>query len=154
VRQLKKWIADPVENVFLQVPRALVASVLAALLNLGTVIGLVETLGLHPLAAAAVGYLVGGVLQYMLCLVWIFPATPGNHARGFVQFMLLSLIGLPVAEGVMLVAPWLHVAYPLAVVASQAVTFSWNFASRRLLLFRSTASLRTESRQLEMTGEA
>jgi putative flippase GtrA len=153
VRQLKKWIADPVESVFLQVPRAVVASVLAALLNLGAVVVLVETLGLDPLVAAAAGYLAGGVLQYVLCLVWVFPTTPGNHARGFLHFMLLSLIGLPVAEVVMLVGSWLHIAYPLAVVASQGVTFSWNFVSRRLLLCRSTATLQA-ARRLELTAKA
>ncbi len=141
VQQLKKWIADPVENVLLQLPRALAASVLAALLNLGTVVLLVDQLAwLDRYTAAAVGYLAGGMLQYVLCLFWVFPTGPaGNHATSFVQFMLLALPGLPIAEVVILGATWANLPTALAVIASQGMTFSWNFVSRKLLLFRPAA---------------
>lgn len=143
VQYVKKWVADPVENVLLQLPRALVASVLAALLNLGTVVLLVDQLRcLDRYSAAAVGYLVGVVLQYALCLLWVFPAAPvASHAAGFVQFALLSLLALPIAELVILGATWAHLPTAVAVIASQGMTFGWNFASRKLLLFRGAAEL-------------
>jgi putative flippase GtrA len=142
VHQLKKWIAAPVESVLLQVPRALASSILAAFLNLGTVVLLVDELRLlDRYTAAALGYLAGGVLQYVLCLVWVFPASPGSrHATSFLQFMLLSLLGLPIAELVIVGATWLHLPTAFAVIASQGMTFSWNFCSRKLLLFRSPSA--------------
>jgi putative flippase GtrA len=143
VQQLKMWVADPVEHVLLQLPRALVASVLAALLNLGVVVLLVEQLQwLDRYTAAAIGYLAGGVLQYILCVLWVFSATPGsNHTSGFIQFMLLSLLGLPIAELVIFGATWIRLPTWLAVIASQGMTFSWNFLSRKVLIFRQPASL-------------
>ena len=143
MHQLKKWLTDPVDNIALQVPRALVASVLAALLNLGTVVLLVDGLRLLDRYSAA-GQVAdgGGLLQYVLCLVWVFPGGHGSsHATGFLQFMLLSLLGLPIAELVIVGATWLHFPTALAVIASQGMTFSWNFLSRKILLFRGSAEL-------------
>lgn len=133
---VKKWVAEPVESIFIQVPRAFVASVLAAVLNLAIVVGLVELVGVHPLPASVIGYLAGGVLQYVLCSVWVFSNAPRSHAVGFVTFTLLSLVGMGITVGVMAVYGRLHMPYQLANVAAMGLTFVWNFSSRKLLLFK------------------
>ena len=75
-----------VETVLLQMPRALVVSALAAALDFGLLVLLVELAGWRPDLAAVLGYLVGGVLQYVLCALWVFAAAPSNNAVGFVAF--------------------------------------------------------------------
>jgi putative flippase GtrA len=139
VRQrLKKLIAHPVESTLLQMPRALVTSVLASLLSLGMVLLLVDVLRwLDRYTAFALAYLAGSVLQYALCLTWVFAgAQSRKHAAGFARFMLMSLLALPLAELVIFAATWAHFPTALAVITSQATTFGWNFFSRKLLLFR------------------
>jgi putative flippase GtrA len=131
------WLVEPVEQTLLQVPRALVASGLAALLDLALLVVLVETAGWYPLAAATLSYLAGGVLQYYLCAVWVFPAAPEKVTTGFAAFTLLSLVGLGITWVVMaLLHDGLHVNYAAAKVAALGLAFGWNFLSRKLLLFR------------------
>lgn len=136
-QNLKKWLTDPVESVFLQVPRALVASGLAALVDIALLFFLVEALGWSPIAAAVVGYLGGGVLQYVLCACWVFPSAPASAATGFAAFTVLSLVGLALTWLTMLALhDWANVHYSLAKVVALGLAFAWNFLSRKYLLFR------------------
>lgn len=136
-QQLKKWLAQPVDSLLGQVPRALFASVLAAVIDFVVLFLLVEVAGVHPLPAAITGYLVGGLLQYVLCSLWVFPAAPQNAATGFLAFTVLSLVGLGITWITMATLhDRAHVHYSLAKVAALALAFSWNFLSRKFLLFR------------------
>src|SRR5262249_34510696 len=125
----------------LQIPRALVASALAAVLDFGLLVCLVELLGWGPIPAAVVSYLAGGVLQYFLCAVWVFPSAPPNAATGFVAFTVLSLVGLGITWAVLgLLHEFGHIPYPLAKCVALGLAFTWNFSSRKLLLFKPSAA--------------
>jgi putative flippase GtrA len=133
---LKRLLTEPVESTLLQMPRALVASCLAAALDMGSLILLVERFGWNPAAAAVLGYLAGVVLQYVLCMYWVFPTTSENNA-GFAVFALFSLVGLGITWGVL--ATLCDIGgfpYPIAKIVALGIAFSWNFLSRKWLLFR------------------
>jgi putative flippase GtrA len=134
---LKQRLVGPVESVLLQLPRALVVSVLAAALDFGLLVLLVEAGGCPPALAAVAGYLAGGVVQYVLCALWVFPAAPSSVTVGFLAFTVLSLVGLALTWAVMaLLYDGGHVPYPLAKVVALGLAFNWNFFSRKFLLFR------------------
>src|SRR5262245_41449550 len=80
LRRIRQWTLAPVHSTFLQVPRALVVSGAAAALDFGLLILLVEQAHLPVVAAAVLSYLVGGVLQYVLCSRWVF-SRPVQHER-------------------------------------------------------------------------
>lgn len=133
---LKRLLTDPVESTLLQVPRALVASILAAALDVGILIALVERFSWNPAAAAVIGYMAGVVLQYVLCLFWVFPTTQDNNA-GFAVFVLFSIVGLGITWGVLrTLCDAGGFSYPVAKVAALGIAFTWNFLSRKWLLFR------------------
>ena len=140
-QQLKKWLADPVESMLLQVPRALVASAFAALIDFAILVYLVEVFSWHAAPAAVVGYLAGGAVQYVLCSIWVFGNGPANHASGFVAFTILSLVGLGITWLAMVA---LHdgarMPYPMTKVVALGLAFAWNFLSRKVLLFRAQES--------------
>jgi putative flippase GtrA len=137
VRQLGKWATAPVETTLLQVPRALVVSVLALALDVGLYELLVRQLGLHVVPAATIGYLAGGMVQYVLCSVWVFPASPVNHTVGFVAFTVLSLVGLAMTCVIVyLLYDLAGVNEFFAKIAAVGVAFTWNFLSRKFLLFK------------------
>lgn len=139
-QQFRKWFADPVESIFAQVPRALAASALAALIDTGLLVLLVESFAWHPAPAAVVGYLVGGVLQYVLCSYWVFPNAPKSVATGFMAFTILSLVGLGITWVTMLaLSDWAQLHYGFAKIAALGLAFIWNFLSRKYLLFQGSA---------------
>lgn len=136
-QQMRRWLVEPGESTLVQVPRALVVSVLAALVDVLGLFLLVEAFAWQPAAAAVVSYLAGGVLQYVLCSWWVFPNAPGNVAVGFMTFTLLSLVGLGLTWAAMTT---LHdsfrLHYGLAKFVALGLAFSWNFTSRKFLIFR------------------
>jgi putative flippase GtrA len=139
---MKHWVADPVESLALQVPRALIASVLALLVDFCVLELCLRVAGMSPIAAAVVGYLAGGVLQYVLCSVWVFSTSLKSDALGFVAFTILSLVGLGITWVVMLIAhEWLGTPVELAKCAAVGLAFTWNFLSRKYLLFNAIVSL-------------
>jgi len=136
VRKLKQWITHPVDSIFLQVPRALAVSVLALGVDFALYAAFIY-IGMPALLAALIGYLAGGVLQYVLCSWWVFSTSLKNDALGFVAFSILSLVGLAITEIVILIVhDWLGMhPYP-AKIAAVGLAFAWNFMSRKYLLFR------------------
>ena len=128
---------SPTRSLALQVPRALAVSVVAAGIDTLGYFLLVQLAGWHPLAAATLSYLVGGVVQYALCSLWVFSVVPGNATVSFLVFTALSLGGLVITWGViwLLYDQW-HIHYMVAKCAALGLAFCWNFISRKLLIFR------------------
>jgi putative flippase GtrA len=138
MKKVIRWFTAPVDSTLLQVPRALIASVLCTLLDFFLLVFLVESAGWNPLIGAILTYFAGCILQYILCAVWIFPSAPQSATFGFAAFTVLALGGLGIT--------WLTIAtlydlagmnYALAKILSLGPSFAWNFLSRKYWLFRS-----------------
>jgi putative flippase GtrA len=137
---LLHWLTAPSEHALVQVPRALAASGAAAALDMGVLVLLVSGAGWHPLPAATVSYLLGVVLQYLLCALWGFPAGPPSAPLGFTGFAVLSLVGLGITWLTLgLLHDLAHVNYALAKVVALGFAFTWNFLSRKYLIFKLAA---------------
>lgn len=136
-RQVFSVCFSPTRSTVLQVPRALVVSAIAAGIDVLIYFLLVQLAGWHPLVAATSGYLVGGVVQYLLCSLWVFSIVPHNTPASFLIFTALSLGGLVITWGViwLLFDQW-HLHYLAAKCAALVLAFCWNFISRKLLIFR------------------
>jgi putative flippase GtrA len=139
-KSIHHLLLAPVENTFLQLPRALVTSGLAATLDMVVLVLLVQAFGWHPLIAATVSYLLGGVVQYTLSAVWVFPGAPRNATVGFISFTVLSLVGLFITWVTMWCLDLVHVNYAAAKVLALGLAFFWNFLSRKYFLFKSSNS--------------
>jgi putative flippase GtrA len=138
MKKVIHWFTAPVDSTLLQVPRALIASVLCTLLDFFLLVFLVEIAGWNPLLGAILTYFAGCILQYILCALWIFPSAPQNATFGFAAFTVLALGGLAIT--------WLTIAalydlvgmnYAVAKILSLGPSFAWNFLSRKYWLFRS-----------------
>lgn len=137
VHKLKQVVADPVESIALQVPRALAVSLLALAVDFAVLELCVRILGMAAIPGAVIGYLAGGVVQYVLCSLWVFSTSLKSDALGFMAFTLLSLVGLAITWIVMLVIhDWFAFPVEVAKFAAVGLAFTWNFLSRKYLLFR------------------
>jgi putative flippase GtrA len=133
-RQLKKWLADPADSMVLQVPRALIASVLAAVVDCAILFFLADVASVDRVPAAIIGYLAGSVVQFVLCTHWVFAGVPQGAGSGFGVFLVLSLFGLIITWATIALLGELNLA--LAKIVALGLAFNWNFLSRRYLLFR------------------
>jgi putative flippase GtrA len=106
---------------------------------------LVERFEWSPVLAAVVSYLLGGVLQYVLCACWVFPAAPKSLTVGITAFTLLSLVGLGTTWATIeLVHGQLQGNYLLAKFVALGLAFAWNFLSRKYFLFGSQPATQDE----------
>jgi putative flippase GtrA len=152
VKKLKRWLADPVESIFLQVPRALAASVLALAVDFVILELCVRIIGMPAVPSALIGYLAGGLLQYVLCSLWVFSTSIKSDAVGFLAFTVLSLVGLGITWIVVLVGhEWLGLPVEVAKAAAVSLAFAWNFLSRKYLLFRAESSMAQPKEPLQHT---
>jgi putative flippase GtrA len=133
-QQTNKWLAGPVESVVVQVPRALLVSVLAAAIDCAILFFLVDIIGWNRVPSAVIGYLAGSVIQYVLCSLWVFPGASQNVATGFLTFTVLSLVGLVITWVVVALLASVHLSF--AKMVALGLAFAWNFLSRKYLLFR------------------
>lgn len=93
-------------------------------------------LGLHYLWATAAGFVVGLVVNYLLCVSWAWRGTRATTSRDFLVFSLVGLGGLGLTELLMrLAVGWAGMPPQLAKLPITAVVFLWNFALRRMLVF-------------------
>lgn len=105
--------------------------------DLATLVALVECAAIPYLGAAAVGFIVGGMVAYLLCVRFIFRYRRVQDRRlEAATFILLGLIGLAVNVGAM----WLGVEvlsfhYVVAKFAASGLSFVTNYGLRRLMLF-------------------
>ena len=112
--------------------RYLGASALALALDFGTYSGLIRLAGVDYLVAAPAGFLLGLAAVYLLSVRWVFRHRRLKDARA--EFLLFAGLGLNQAviyTGVAL----LGLGYEAAKALSAGIVFSFNFATRKLLLF-------------------
>lgn len=116
------------------------AGVVAAVFHYGTLIGLCELLDFSPVPASALGFLVGGCVNYLFNYHLTF-MSDRHHAIAVPLFLLIALVGLGLNTIAMAVlVEILSVQYVLAqVIATTLILFwhffanaRWTFASRRL----------------------
>jgi putative flippase GtrA len=136
------WLLAPTSRLLLQLPRAFVVSALAALLDMAALLAMVELCGMGVLAASSLGYLLGGLLQYILSQEWVFANSSRIRSLGslsvrFLRFQALSLVGLFITWFALYLGhERLGIHYLLVKSSALGLAFTWNFASRRVLVFR------------------
>ena len=117
--------------------RYFAASALALAIDFGIYIGLIRVMDVHYLIAAPLGFALGLATIYLLSTRWVFRERRlADRSAEFALFGLVGLAGMALNQAVLFAAvQWLAASFELAKVISAGVVFSFNFASRKLLLF-------------------
>lgn len=103
---------------------------------------LTEFLGFSYLLSGAISFTAGLIVVYLLSVFWVFERRlVRSRAAEFAIFALIGLVGLAFNEAILyLFTSLLGVYYLVSKVASVVVVFSWNFAARKWILFRTEMS--------------
>ncbi len=121
-----------------QLLKTVVASQAAFWLDFGILALLTEAAGLHYLASAAVAFLAGTTVSYVLSIVWVFDIRRvASKAAEYALFVLVGTVGLALNEVLLWVfTEPLGLHYLVSKVVAATLIFGWNFGARKLLLFR------------------
>jgi putative flippase GtrA len=113
---------------------------LAFLVDYGSLYVLTEYLGVDYLVSAALAFILGLVVNYLLSTLWVFPESRlSNKMAEFTIFASIGLVGLLLNEVIMyLCCEVLDFHYMISKLCSTGVVFFWNFFGRKLILFTKT----------------
>ena len=96
-----------------------------------------EWAGLHYLAAVPIAFVIGLAANYLIGIWLVFRRGKLSLGRELLIFVVVSLLALALTEGTMYaLTDLLNIDYRISRIASGAVTYLFNFFSRRLVLYR------------------
>ena len=126
-------------DVRIQLFRYLVSGGTAFLVDAGLLALLTECFGReHLLLWTAIAFAAGLVITYLFSILWVFNRrNMKSRAAEITVFALIGVSGLGLTELLMwLFADKAGMHYLVAKVATTVLVFFWNFAAKKLLLFR------------------
>ncbi|MHB2167717.1 GtrA family protein [Alsobacter sp. R-9] len=107
----------------------------AAVAHYGTLIGLVEGAGAGPVPATLAGYILGGVVSYLLNRRHVF-ASDRPHREATWRFAVVAGVGFVLTGLIMaLLTGRLALPYLPAQVATTGIVMLWSFAANRWWTF-------------------
>jgi len=121
-----------------QLARSVCVSLTAFGVDIGTLALLTEAAGLHYLASAAISFLLGTSLTWLLSVLWVFDVRAfRSRLAEYSLFLLVGVVGLGLNELLLWVfTDAVGLYYLLSKTIAATLVFGWNFGARRALLFR------------------
>ncbi|MFH1457409.1 MAG: GtrA family protein [Patescibacteria group bacterium] len=114
-----------------------VVGTIGAIIDIGGLFVLVEFVHIHYLLAATISFTVAVINSYFLNKYWTFQNKGNNHAKQFVIFVLVSVVGLLINLGVMYsLVEWLAVWYLLSKAIASIIVLFWNFFMNKYVTFK------------------
>lgn len=109
---------------------------IAALGHYGTLIGLVEGVGVRPVPATLAGFVVGGIVSYVLNRRHTFASERPHHEATW-RFVLVAAVGFVLTGLLMhLCVDRLGAPYIPAQLVITGVVLVWTFIANKLWTFR------------------
>jgi len=112
----------------------------AAVGHYGVLIALAELLATPPVLASAAGFVVGGIISYLLNYGHVFRSEQ-DHLPTAAKFVAVAAVGLCLNSAIMWVlAHGLEIHYLLAQVTATGLVMVWSFAANRYWTFNAGSS--------------
>lgn len=118
------------------------------LVELAALILLRDKLGLDTLIAVPIAFLISVILNYILCVIWVFPGAKEQSRAAKLGFLVTSVMGLLLNEGLMLlfrvifgedqqlftILGFAVTMYMVNKVLSTLIVMIWNYFTKRAIL--------------------
>lgn len=113
-----------------------VVGVIAFIIDFGVMVACKELLGLEPVIAATISFVVSVVFNYLASMKYVFAHREGmSRTREFATFVVLSVIGLGINDAMMWAGTVLvAIDYRIVKIVATAVVMVWNFVTRKIFL--------------------
>lgn len=105
------------------------------LVEYGLTYTLTEYAGFYYLISSAVGFAAAVVVNYAICVLWVFQGTKVRGTKSKLIFVGSSIAGLLFNQAVMwCLVDFMGLYYMLAKVAATGVVMLWNYVMKRKAL--------------------
>lgn len=106
------------------------------LVDYGIMVALVELAGFSPFWAAGISFTVSVIVNYLICVLWVFKGEKNTGVMATVVFIGSSVVGLGLNQLFM----WLFVDicgiyYMIAKVIATLLVMIWNYIAKRKALY-------------------
>ena len=124
------------KQLYIQILRFLMVGGTAFLIDFGALWLLTEWLGINYLLANCISFTASVIYNYILSTAWVFNTKhTKNRSTEFTVFLVLSLIGLGINQGIM----WITVEraginYLLSKILATIIVMIFNFITRKHFL--------------------
>ena len=133
-----------------EIIRFLIAGGAAFAVELGALILLKEKLGLDTLAATPIAFILSVIVNYLICVLWVFPGAREQNRKKQAAFLLTSAVGLLLNEILMFLfrAAWGEETvlfrlfsfavslYVLNKILATGIVMIWNYFTKRYILMK------------------
>lgn len=136
-----KLFLHQASNIWVELLRYLFVGGSAFVVDYGLLYLLVEFASVHYLAAAAIAFVAGLTVNYLLSIKWVFSSNANSFSRRaeFTIFAVIGVVGLGLNEAIIWTLTDKAGCYVMiSKLVSTAVVFGWNFGARKFILFRNT----------------
>jgi len=120
-----------------QIVRFIIAGGLSALVEVSSLILLVEINEIHYLTSNVISFVLANIFNFVLSRNWVF--LKGRHSPKveFLAFFTVAGIGLALNQTVMwLLVDSLYIDYKITKIVAIIVTVVWNFLARKTFVFK------------------
>lgn len=123
------------KQLFVQIIKFGIVGVIATLIDFGVLALLKEVLHLNVLVASAISFSVSVVVNYVLSMLFVFKSEQSSKVKEFAVFVVLSVGGLLINQGIMWLGTECMSAYYLWVKVFATVFVPvYNFITRKIFL--------------------
>jgi putative flippase GtrA len=134
--KLKILLVDKTNILFLQFMRYTLVGGLAFLVDFGLYYVLTEYAGFHYILSATISFVAGLLVNYFISTCWIFGTSSFKKVIEFLLFSLTGIIGLGLNDlFIWFFTDKCRIHYLLSKLIAVVLVYSWNFLSRRYLIF-------------------
>jgi putative flippase GtrA len=96
---------------------------------------LTEYLGIYYLISSAISFAASVVINYLICILWVFQGTKDQGTKSKFIFVASSIVGLFMNQFIMwFFVDQIGIYYMYAKIISTAVVMLWNYTMKRKAL--------------------
>ena len=134
---LNKLFIEKTDNTLIQLFRYTFVGGIAFVVDFVSLFLLTEFAGLHYLYSAAIAFILGLIINYILSILWVFKSRTVN--KKIIEIIIFAVIGI-IGLGLNEVMIWffteqLTIYYLYSKLISTAIVYFWNFLARKYILY-------------------
>ena len=132
-----KLFVKKTDNTFIQLFRYTFVGGIAFIVDFASLYLLTEFVGFHYLYSAAIAFIIGLIINYILSILWVFKSRAVN--KKIVEFIIFAIIGM-IGLGLNEIIIWfsterINLYYLHSKLISTVIVYFWNFLARKYILY-------------------